>query len=98
MILHTVNKSPYTDQTLHSCLKAAKDDDTLLLIEDGVYAALNSGEYSDLVKSARPRIVALAPDLQARGLLDKLLDCVETVGYAGFVDLTSTHSKVVSWF
>jgi tRNA 2-thiouridine synthesizing protein B len=98
MILHTVNKSPYADKTLQSCLKAANDNDTLLLIEDGVYGALKGGEYSDLVDSAGPRIVALSPDLEARGLLDKLLSSVDTVDYAGFVELTLTHDKVVSWF
>jgi len=98
MILHTVNKSPYADKTLLSCLKAANDSDTVLLIEDGVYGALKGGEYSDLVESAGPSIVALAPDLQARGLLDKLISSVTTVDYAGFVELTSTHDKVVSWF
>lgn len=98
MILHTVNKSPYANKTLLSCLKAANDSDTLLLIEDGVYAALKGGEYSDLVESAGPRILALAADLEARGLMDKLLNSVATVDYAGFVELTVTHDKVVSWF
>ena len=98
MILHTVNKSPYADKTLQSCLKAASDSDTLLLIEDGVYGALEGAEYSDLVESAGPRILALAPDLEARGISDRLLDSVTTVDYAGFVELTTTHDKVVSWF
>lgn len=98
MILHTVNKSPYSDQTLLSCLRAANETDTLLLIEDGVYGALKGGEYSGLVESAAPRILVLAPDLEARGLLDKLLTSIATVDYAGFVELTTTHDKVVSWF
>jgi tRNA 2-thiouridine synthesizing protein B len=98
MILHTVNKSPYADKTLHSCLKAANDNDTLLLIEDGVYGALKEGEFSDLVDSAGPRIVALVADLEARGLMDRLLNSVDTVDYAGFVELTLAHDKVVSWF
>jgi len=98
MILHTVNKSPYADNTLQSCLKAASDQDALLLIEDGVYGALKDGDYADLVESAGLRILALAPDLEARGLSDRLLNSVETVDYAGFVELTTTHDKVVSWF
>ena len=98
MILHTVNKSPYADQTLLSCLRAASEKDTLLLIEDGVYGALKGGEYSALVESAAPRILVLAPDLEARGLLDNLSTTIATVDYAGFVELTVTHDKVVSWF
>lgn len=98
MILHTVNKSPYANKTLQSCLKAASDQDALLLIEDGVYGALKDGDYADLVESAGLRILALAPDLEARGLSDRLLNSVETVDYAGFVELTTTHDKVVSWF
>jgi len=98
MILHTVNKSPYSDQSLLSCLSLASHEDTVLLIEDGVYGALRDGECADLVATANPRIVALAPDLEARGLLDKLLPSVVAVGYAGFVELTASHKKVVSWF
>jgi tRNA 2-thiouridine synthesizing protein B len=38
-LLHTVNKSPFESNTFDTCLSLAKDGSTILLIEDGVYAA-----------------------------------------------------------
>ena len=38
--LHTVNKSPFGNGTLLSCLNHCKPGDAVLLIEDGVYGAL----------------------------------------------------------
>lgn len=38
-LLHTVNKSPFESNTFDICLGYAKDGSTILLIEDGVYAA-----------------------------------------------------------
>ncbi len=39
-ILHTVNKSPFEKNNLESCLRYAKSGSAILLIEDGIYAAL----------------------------------------------------------
>jgi len=42
MILHTVNKSPFEKNTLISCLKHCKPGSSVLLIEDGIFAALEN--------------------------------------------------------
>ncbi|MBF0334232.1 MAG: sulfurtransferase complex subunit TusB, partial [Alphaproteobacteria bacterium] len=39
-MLHTVNKSPFEKNALESCLSHAVEGASILLIEDGVYAAL----------------------------------------------------------
>ena len=99
-ILHTVNRSPYRETTLESCLRVALPGSALLLIEDGVYAALASGEAALRVREAlaQMRVFALRADLLARGLGDSdLVDDVQVVDYAGFVDLACEYDKVQSW-
>ncbi|MDH5230627.1 MAG: sulfurtransferase complex subunit TusB [Gammaproteobacteria bacterium] len=99
MILHTVNKSPFEKNSLERCIESAKDGAAILLIEDGVYGALNNTAYSDMAQNAMKtvKIYALAPDVQARGVGDRVLDGVELVDYNGFVDLAESHSKVQAW-
>jgi tRNA 2-thiouridine synthesizing protein B len=73
-----------------------KSDDTLLLFEDGVYAAVKSGKAS--AKIAGHKVSVLGPDLAARGISkDKLADGIDVIDYAGFVDLVETNDKVQSW-
>jgi tRNA 2-thiouridine synthesizing protein B len=98
--LHTVNKSPFSSTALTSCLAHATDDAAILLIEDGVYAALASGRRVEALAAAAARglVYALGPDLTARGLADApLLSGTKVVDYAGFVDLTVAHSPVMAW-
>jgi tRNA 2-thiouridine synthesizing protein B len=40
-MLHTVNKSPTDRNSLESCIRLAKKGGSVLLIEDGVYGAMN---------------------------------------------------------
>lgn len=39
----------------------------------------------------------LGPDLQARGLENKLADGIKVVDYEGFVNLVAEHDSVQSW-
>jgi tRNA 2-thiouridine synthesizing protein B len=98
-MLHIVNKSHRQTSSLASCLRLAQVGHALLLIEDGVYAATPAGAASaDLAGAlARLQVYALAPDLEARGLADKVIDGVKTVDYAGFVDLVAEHANNQSW-
>ena len=58
MILHTVNKSPQ-NPALKTCLRVAAKDSAILLIEDGVYAALEGTEL-EFSNTAPLKIIALA--------------------------------------
>ena len=98
--LHTVNKSPFETRTLQSCLNHASEGDSILLIEDGVYGALNNSEIADIVatKIAKISILVLAPDLEARGLNeDRLIKGIGTTDYAGFVDMAAKHELNQAW-
>lgn len=99
-ILHTVNKSPFERTSLDSCLKFVQPGAAVLLIEDGVYAALTGTQVEDQVKSAlnTVKIYVLGPDLKARGFSEgRVIDGISVVDYAGFVDLAAENAKVQAW-
>ncbi|MDD2915412.1 MAG: sulfurtransferase complex subunit TusB [Gallionella sp.] len=97
-MLHIINKSPLTGTTLDSCLNTAAGGD-ILLIEDAVYAATSGNVFEEKLRAAmgRFRISVLRPDLEARGLADKIVDGVSQVDYAGFVDLAANNKTCQSW-
>ena len=99
-MLHTVNKSPFERNTLRSCLRLAKPGSAILLIEDGVYAALAgtsvAGEIADRLGDLS--FYVLGPDIAARGLGESpLIDGVRLVDYEGFVDLVAEHEATQAW-
>lgn len=97
-MLHIINKSPLERNSLESCLRLI-DSGTVLLIEDAVYAATrghaSAGRLAEA--AARVQVCVLAPDLEARGVADRLIDNVTTVDYGGFVDLVAEHPNCHSW-
>jgi len=97
-MLHIVNKSPLDRNTLQSCLDTAAEG-ALLLIEDGVYAATSNSAYAGKLTEAmgRLKVYALKPDLEARGMADRVLAGVTVVGYDGFVDLVAEYPTCQSW-
>ena len=97
MILHTVNKSPFTSQCLNDCLNVCVKGDSVLLIEDGVYAAA-AGETSEKLTAAPATLYALKADLEARGLLQRIRESITVVDDSGFVELAVRHDQVVSWY
>ena len=51
-LLHTVNKSPFESKCFDTCIGLAKEGSTVLLIEDGVYAATTGTSAADKIKNA----------------------------------------------
>ncbi len=99
-MLHTVNKSPFEKNSLDACLRLAKPGSAILLIEDGVYAAIKGTTVEDRVKAAAQdkKVYALGPDIKARGLdQGQVIDGVSIVDYAGFVDLAAENDNVQAW-
>ena len=98
--LHTVNKSPFERNSLDSCLKFAEPGASVLLIEDGVYAALAGTAAAARVEEAikRVKIYVLGRDLKARGFAEsRLIPGIGVVDYAGFVDLAAESATVQAW-
>jgi tRNA 2-thiouridine synthesizing protein B len=96
--LHTVNKSPFEMNSFNTCIGLAKSGSSILLIEDGVYAATTAHSAADTIKNTSGiSFYVLGPDLQARGLENKLADGIKVIDYDGFVDLAAEHTTVQAW-
>jgi tRNA 2-thiouridine synthesizing protein B len=88
--LHTVHRAT----ALAPCLARRGDSAALLLLEDGVYAAL-AGHHPPLPKGA----FVLAEDLARRGLAEAALaDGVARLDLVGMVRLCTQHHPIVAWF
>lgn len=99
--LHTVNKSPFSHTTLASCLQICGKQDGILLLEDGVFGALNNAPCAEELTTmieAGVKVYVLGIDVNARGLVEKLRSDVFLTDYNGFVQLSIEHNCVQSWY
>ena len=99
-MLHLINKSPFERTALDSCLRLAQSGSSILLLEDGVYAAMKNAAHAEKITSRMEdfSFYVLGPDVAARGLSDTpLIDGVTVVDYGGFVDLVAEHDAAQSW-
>ncbi|UUA73858.1 sulfurtransferase complex subunit TusB [Cellvibrio sp. QJXJ] len=99
--LHTINKSPYSNSSLSSCIKVCSTSDAILLLEDGVFGAIKSSPDSVQLQELillGVRVFAISADVKARGLTEKLMTSVELIDYDSFVQLTIEHRCVQSWY
>ncbi|RWT99575.1 sulfurtransferase complex subunit TusB [Raoultella ornithinolytica] len=95
-MLHTLSSSPWhTD--LRAMLRLVKDGDDLLLLSDGVIAAIAGGSFLEILRSAPITIHALQDDIDARGLAGQIADSVVRVGYTDFVRMSVKHPGQLSW-
>ena len=98
--LHTVNKSPFDKNSLEAAIRISTAGSAILLIEDGVYGAMKGTVAEDMVKAAMSdkKVYALKSDLMARAIKnERVIDGIEIVDYAGFVDLVEANDKVQAW-
>jgi len=84
--LHLVNHAG----ALSDCLAVAGPEDAILLLENGVYAAVAG-------QAPERRLHALAVDVRARGIGGRVAEHVEVIDDAGFVALVEAHKPVVTW-
>ena len=98
-MLHIVNKSPQERNTLDSCLRVAQSGGAILLIEDGVYAVIKGNVAEAKLKAAMDKfkLYALAPDVDARGIADRVMEGITLVDYTGFVNLVAENKNCQSW-
>ncbi|MBI5871314.1 MAG: sulfurtransferase complex subunit TusB [Actinobacteria bacterium] len=96
-MLHLINKSPFESMSLEDCLKYANKGSSILLYEDGIYAAMPGTAVAERMTAAASdyKVYVLKEDMQLRGV-DKVMDGITEVDYAGFVGLVE-ESKTASW-
>ena len=87
MILHTFNKP----RALVENRQFVSAQDTILLIEDGVYSLLDGN-----VLKGKNDIFALEIDLAARGI--KVAQREVSITYGKFVSLCAKADQISNWF
>lgn len=97
-MLHIVNRTPFAHSALADCLRICDAAAGIVLIEDGVYAALADGEWLDRMREKTQNLYALSADVAARGLADRIGAAVRVVDYAGFVALCCEYPRTHSWY
>lgn len=104
MILHTLNKTQSNTELNQQLLIACSSNDSVLLIEDGLYQVLAPQLFSDKKhwSSKTSNVYALLEDAKARGIdfnkLDPQLEHIQFISYAEFVALAAEHNNTVSWY
>ena len=96
MILHTLNASPGT-AAFNDCLAVIAPGDTLLLLGNGVYAALDGTPACKLLAACGADIRVLHADAAAAGVLAQI-GAALAIGMAGFVELSERHPRQQAWY
>lgn len=94
MILHTLNGSPDTRPFL-DCLAAAASGDTILLLGDGVYAALPGSAACALLRASDADVVLLHADASAAGVNSTEFRHIDM---GEFVALTERYPRQLAWY
>jgi tRNA 2-thiouridine synthesizing protein B len=97
-MLHIVNQSPFNRSCLTDCLRVCNTEAALILIEDGVYAALAGSEWAQRIVETTSKVYALDVDIAARGLTGKIATAIISIDYTGFVQLCCEHPTSHSWY
>ncbi|MBJ7222931.1 MULTISPECIES: sulfurtransferase complex subunit TusB [unclassified Brenneria] len=95
-MLHTLSHSPYHCD-MDTLLRCLGPEDALVLLQDGVIAALaDTPVLNRLLKTAIP-LYALKNDVDARGLVAQISTNVSLIDYTEFVKLTVRHPQQLAW-
>lgn len=100
MTLHTVNKNHPAD-ALANCLQVAGPDDAVVLIENGVYNAVQNTVGSALLLAAIEKnipLYLLITDAKARGVSGKLIAACKMITDEQWVTLATEHDNMAAWF
>ncbi len=96
MILHTLSASP-ASPAFADCLLSLAAGDALLLLGDGVYAAIRGSAALARLEQSGASLYLLACDAAAAGILGEAAG-VSTIDIEGFVELTECFSRQMAWY
>ncbi len=91
-MLYTIAKSPFNCD-FSALLRLITNQDAVLLIQDGVIAAIEQSKYLNELQNTGAQIYVLEADVVARGLQNKISEAVSLISYQGFVRLTEAHKQ-----
>jgi len=78
-------------------MRMLHEGDALLLIQDGVLAAVEGSRFVDILSNAPITVSALKDDIDARGLAGQISAKVDVVSYTDFVNLAVQHTGQMNW-
>ena len=90
-MLHTLHRSPWLTD-FAALLRLLSEGDELLLLQDGVTAAVDGNRYLESLRNAPIKVYALNEDLIARGLTGQISNDIILIDYTDFVRLTVSTS------
>lgn len=96
MILHTLNASP-SSSAFNDCVKVARAGDALVLMGDGVYAALQGTMGCEQLQSMGIELYVLGPDALAAGVVMPA-NGINIIDMDGFVTLTERFPRQHAWY
>ena len=97
MLLHLISKSPLRHSALNDALPFISNSDTVILIDDGVYACLEKTSAYTQLTEKNCTLLALENDIKVRGLTS-LNTNIKTISMNEFVKITFTANKTLSWY
>lgn len=95
-MLHTLMSSPFRCD-LAAMLRLLADGDDVLLMQDGVIAALEGSKALEALLNAPISVFVLKEDVDARGLGAQISTRVTAVSYTDFVTLVVKHPQQMTW-
>ena len=79
-MLHTLHRSPWLTD-FAALLRLLSEGDELLLLQDGVTAAVDGNRYLESLRNAPIKVYALNEDLIARGLTGQISNDIILIDY-----------------
>ena len=97
-MLHIIKKSPYESSALKDAVNyIGQNDDIVLLVEDGIYAAKKGGKFEELLRNLTQKnsVYCLHADIKARGIQEsEILENIKVIDYKGFVEKVVEHNPM----
>lgn len=95
-MLYTLRHSPFQCD-LNALIRLLKPQDDLLLLQDGVIAALNESAAFQALRQSGAALYALGDDVDARGLSAQISTEISVVDYTDFVALAVKNPQQMIW-
>lgn len=95
-MLHTLHRSAWHCD-FSSLQRLFTEGDELLLLQDGVTAAIEGSRFLESLQNTPITVYALKEDIEARGLGGQISDSVVRVDYTDFVRLAVKHTSQLAW-
>lgn len=95
-MLHTLINSPFKCD-FNAMLRLLAEGDEVLLLQDGVLAALEGSHALESLRAAPISLYVLQDDVIARGLSAQISSSAAAVSYTEFVALTVKQTQQMTW-